>query len=213
ALQLCCALLPPLSRRRLQLLVRVVVRVAHNGQLPPLQPPMDNRSLMLESLWRCVLRPRDPSRLDEVLCRRALDFIARNHALVLRPPVHLLAGPQPRAAPVTRGLQDPGREPQLRPSHWFCRQISVSEFRAQGQSESRAALLALLDGLLDDGRMNQREKQRKIKQFRKAYPDVYRSRFPDAAGCSPAPPPRAPRRPPLLALKGALPNPFNRVRF
>lgn len=46
ALQISCLLLPPENRKRLQLLVRMMVRISFNKDLPPLSESVRTRNLV-----------------------------------------------------------------------------------------------------------------------------------------------------------------------
>ena len=46
ALQLCCLLLPPPNRRKLQLLMRMISRMSQNVDMPQLHDAMGTRSLV-----------------------------------------------------------------------------------------------------------------------------------------------------------------------
>lgn len=46
ALQISCLLLPPENRKRLQLLVRMMVRISYNNDLPPLSESVRTRNLV-----------------------------------------------------------------------------------------------------------------------------------------------------------------------
>lgn len=46
ALQVCCLLLPPPNRRKLQLLMRMISRISQNGDMPQLHDAMGTRMLV-----------------------------------------------------------------------------------------------------------------------------------------------------------------------
>lgn len=50
ALQVCCLLLPPANRRKLQLLMRLMAKVCANPTLPPLNNTIGARTLVKHSL-------------------------------------------------------------------------------------------------------------------------------------------------------------------
>lgn len=60
----------------------------------------------------------------------------------------------------------------------FCRQISPEEFEYQRTHGSQEALAALLEEVITDTKLSNKEKKKKLKQFQKSYPEVYQERFP-----------------------------------
>lgn len=51
ALQLCTLLLPPASRRKLQLLMRMMSRISQNVDMPRLHPAIGTRTLVRSKRW------------------------------------------------------------------------------------------------------------------------------------------------------------------
>ncbi|KAL8598358.1 hypothetical protein ACOMHN_047679 [Nucella lapillus] len=62
----------------------------------------------------------------------------------------------------------------------FARPVSTEQYEASKRSHSHNALVALLDAMVRDGSVVPRERRRRLKQFQKTYPQIYRQRFPDA---------------------------------
>lgn len=60
----------------------------------------------------------------------------------------------------------------------FCRQISPEEFEYQRAYGSQEPLAALLEEVIVDDKLSNKEKKKKLKQFQKSYPEVYQERFP-----------------------------------
>ncbi|KTF78610.1 hypothetical protein cypCar_00022021, partial [Cyprinus carpio] len=89
ALQLCTLLLPPASRRKLQLLLRMISRMSQNVDMPRLHDVIGTRTLLVQTFSRCVLRCEEVDDLDELLATRLLSFLMDHHQEVLEVPVYL----------------------------------------------------------------------------------------------------------------------------
>ncbi|KAG8536178.1 hypothetical protein GDO81_026973, partial [Engystomops pustulosus] len=89
ALQLCCLLLPPPNRRKLQLLMRMISRMSQNVDMPRLHDAMGTRSLMIQTFSRCVLCCSEEVDLDELLATRLVSFLMDHHQEILQVPCYL----------------------------------------------------------------------------------------------------------------------------
>nr|XP_044605217.1 DEP domain-containing protein 1A isoform X2 [Equus asinus] len=89
ALQLCCLLLPPPNRRKLQLLMRMISRMSQNVDMPQLHDAMGTRSLMIHTFSRCVLCCAEEVDLDELLAARLVSFLMDHHQEILQVPSYL----------------------------------------------------------------------------------------------------------------------------
>ncbi|XP_076976758.1 DEP domain-containing protein 1A isoform X2 [Tamandua tetradactyla] len=89
ALQLCCLLLPPPNRRKLQLLMRMISRMSQNVDMPQLHDAMGTRSLMIHTFSRCVLCCAEEVDLDELLAARLISFLMDHHQEILQVPSYL----------------------------------------------------------------------------------------------------------------------------
>ncbi|XP_033007732.1 DEP domain-containing protein 1A isoform X2 [Lacerta agilis] len=121
ALQICCLLLPPSNRRKLQLLMRMITRISENVDMPRLHDAVGTRSLM-----EC---------LGEELST-------------------------------------------IFPTYSYCERITSQEFDAQKIFTSQAAVAELLESIIKDRKLTVKDKKKKLKQFQKEYPEIYRNRFP-----------------------------------
>uniref|UniRef100_A0ACB8F4W2 Uncharacterized protein n=1 Tax=Sphaerodactylus townsendi TaxID=933632 RepID=A0ACB8F4W2_9SAUR len=89
ALQICCLLLPPPSRRKLQLLMRMISRMSENVDMPRLHDTVGTRSLMIQTFSRCVLRCEEEVDLDELLAVRLVAFLMDHHQDIFEVPTYL----------------------------------------------------------------------------------------------------------------------------
>ncbi|XP_059359921.1 DEP domain-containing protein 1A isoform X2 [Carassius carassius] len=177
ALQLCTLLLPPASRRKLQLLLRMISRMSQNVDMPRLHDVIGTRTLLVQTFSRCVLSCEEVDDLDELLATRLLSFLMDHHQEVLQVPVYLRNAVEDHISYLKSLTTYPGSGVAMA-TYSFCRQISTQEFEEQKLSVSQTALADLLESLIKDKTMSVKEKKKKLKLFQKEYPDIYSRRFP-----------------------------------
>ncbi|XP_059197818.1 DEP domain-containing protein 1A [Centropristis striata] len=189
ALQLCTLLLPPTSRRKLQLLMRMMSRISQNVDMPRLHPAIGTQTLMVHTFSGCVLGSAEECDLDELLATRLVSFLMDHQESILSVPEFLLSAigdhiQYLRSAQVpTDGVSNiDGGDPVCvpMPIYTFCRQISGAEFEQQKLESSQKAMEELLELLLSDQNMSEKDRRKKLKQFQKQYPDIYSRRFPSS---------------------------------
>ncbi|KAM4640652.1 DEP domain-containing protein 1A isoform 2-T2 [Discoglossus pictus] len=176
ALQLCCLLLPPPNRRKLQLLMRMISRMSQNVDMPRLHDAMGTRSLMIQTFSRCVLCCAEEVDLDELLATRLVSFLMDHHQEILQVPCFLQTAVQDHIQYIQRlHFKEAATED---PAYYFCKQISTREFEEQKLATSQAAIVELLENIVKDKNLTTKDKKKKLKQFQKEYPEIYHSRFP-----------------------------------
>ncbi|XP_070765363.1 DEP domain-containing protein 1A [Enoplosus armatus] len=189
ALQLCTLLLPPASRRKLQLLMRMMSRISQNVDMPRLHPAIGTRTLMVHTFSGCVLGCAEECDLDELLATRLVSFLMDNQQSILSVPEYLLSAINDhiqylRTAQVPiDGVSDvDGGDPVCTPMpiYAFCHQISGAEFEQQKLASSQKAMEELLEILLTDQNISEKDRRKKLKQFQKQYPDIYSRRLPSS---------------------------------
>ncbi|CAH1277058.1 DEPDC1B [Branchiostoma lanceolatum] len=164
ALQLCCLLAHPNDYRKLQLLARFMTTVANNPSLT-LHPSLPARTLMLKIFTWCIVRGSSHQQNQY-----AYDFGAMQMAsYLLDHHKDILVSPPDLQHRVQRLLHRSRPEQRVT----FCKQISCEEFENQKLSLSQHALGELLQSILHDTRMPNKVRQRKLKQFKEIYPDIY----------------------------------------
>ncbi|XP_034870368.1 DEP domain-containing protein 1B isoform X1 [Mirounga angustirostris] len=215
AFQICCLLLPPENRRKLQLLMRMMARICLNKEMPPLCDGFGTRTLMVQTFSRCILCSKDEVDLDELLAARLVTFLMDNYQEILKVPLALQTSIEERVAHLRRvQIKYPGADMDITlsaPS--FCRQISPEEFEYQRAYGSQEPLAALLEEVITDATLSSKEKKKKLKQFQKSYPEVYQERFPTPESEALLFPEKPKPKPQLLmwALKNPF-QPFQRTR-
>lgn len=183
ALQLCCLLLPPPNRRKLQLLMRMISRMSQNVDMPQLHDAMGTRSLMIHTFSRCVLRCAEEVDLDELLAARLVSFLMDHHQEILQVPSYLQTTVEEHLDYLRRGHVCIIKNPSdvliaPLPTYSYCKQISAQEFEEQKVSTSQAAIAELLENIIKNKSLPLKEKRKKLKQFQKEYPLIYQKRFP-----------------------------------
>ncbi|KAK2107180.1 DEP domain-containing protein 1A [Saguinus oedipus] len=166
ALQLCCLLLPPPNRRKLQLLMRMISRISQNVDMPRLHDAMGTRSLMIHTFSRCVLCCAEEVDLDELLAARLVSFLMDHHQEVLQVPSYLQTAVEKHLDYLKKGhIENPGDglfAPL--PTYSYCKQISAQEFDEQKVSTSQAAIAELLENIIKNKSLPLKEKRKKLKQ-------------------------------------------------
>ncbi|XP_039694492.1 DEP domain-containing protein 1A isoform X3 [Pteropus medius] len=180
ALQLCCLLLPPPNRRKLQLLMRMISRMSQNVDMPQLHDTMGTRSLMIHTFSRCVLCCSEEVDLNELLAARLVSFLMDHHQEILQVPSYLQSAVEKHLDYLKKGhIKNPGDELIAPlPTYSYCMQISAQEFDEQKVSTSQAAIAELLENIIKNKSLPLKEKRKKLKQFQKEYPLIYQKRFP-----------------------------------
>ncbi|XP_058495158.1 DEP domain-containing protein 1A isoform X2 [Solea solea] len=187
ALQLCTLLLPPASRRKLQLLMRMMSRISQNVDMPRLHPAIGTRILMVHTFSGCVLGSAEECDLDELLATRLVSFLMDHQQSILSVPEYLFSAINDHIqylrtaqVPIESLTNLDGDDPIYAPVpvFAFCRQISGAEFEQQKQTSSHEAMEELLEIMLTDQNISEKNRRKKLKQFQKQYPDIYSRRFP-----------------------------------
>ncbi|KAF0041777.1 hypothetical protein F2P81_005309 [Scophthalmus maximus] len=173
ALQLCTLLLPPSSRRKLQLLMRMMSRISQNVDMPRLHPAIGTRTLTVHTFSGCVLGSSEECDLDELLATRLVSFLMDHQQTILSVPEYLLSAINDHVqylrtaqVPIDGGFNIDGVEPVCVPVpvFAFCRQISGAEFEQQKQASSQQAMEELLEILLTDQNISEKNRRKKLKQ-------------------------------------------------
>ncbi|XP_061489383.1 DEP domain-containing protein 1A isoform X2 [Rhineura floridana] len=180
ALQICCLLLPPPNRRKLQLLMRMISRMSENVDMPQLHDAVGTRSLMIQTFSRCVLCCEEEVDLDELLAIRLVSFLMDHHQEILEVPTYLQVAVQEHIETLkTTQMEFLGEElSTIFPTYSYCKRITSQEFDEQKIYTSQAAVAELLESIIKDKKLSLKDKKKKLKLFQKEYPQIYQNRFP-----------------------------------
>ncbi|XP_028661273.1 DEP domain-containing protein 1B-like isoform X1 [Erpetoichthys calabaricus] len=215
ALQVCCLLLPRDNRRRLQLLMRMMTKICRNIEIPPLNNAIGNRTLMVQTFSRCILRSEDEVDLDELLATKLVTFMMDNSDEILKVPGKLQTMVEEHLSHLRRvQIKYAGADADASfVSHSYCKRISKEEFEEQRTSSAQVPMAELLEEIIKDTELSVKEKKKKLKQFQQSYPEVYRKRFPTVESEKSLFPEKPKIKPQLMffALKKPF-QPFQRTR-
>ncbi|XP_066492022.1 DEP domain-containing protein 1A [Tiliqua scincoides] len=179
ALQICCLLLPPPNRRKLQLLMRMISRMSENVDMPRLSDAVGTKSLMIQTFSRCILCCEEVD-FDELLATRLVSFLMDHHHEILGVPTYLQVAVQDHIETL-KTIQGECLEEEMStifPTYSYCKRITSREFDEQKVSTSQAAITELLESIIKDRHLSLKDKKKKLKQFQKEYPQIYQNRFP-----------------------------------
>nr|XP_006626875.1 PREDICTED: DEP domain-containing protein 1B isoform X1 [Lepisosteus oculatus] len=215
ALQVCCLLLPPENRRKLQLLMRLMARILQNTKIPPLNNAIVTRTLMVQTFSRCILCSADEVDLDELLATKLVTFMMDHYEDILKVPNRLQKSVEEHLSQLQRvQIKYAGADADASfVSHSYCKQISKEEFEEQRANSTQAPMAELLEGIIKDTELSVKDKKKKLKQFQKSYPDIYKMRFPTAESEAALFPEKPKLKPQLMFFKLKKPfQPFQRTR-
>ncbi|XP_076034655.1 uncharacterized protein LOC143021201 isoform X2 [Oratosquilla oratoria] len=159
ALQLLLLLLPPVRRRKLHLLLLMMNKASNNDKLS-LDPQHTTRALMLNTMARSILLCDQEADYDEVLAVRIVTFLMDYHEQVMKPPQEL-------SVLVHRKISQMHKD-----------QVSQNQYEKQRLTGSQLFLTELLDQILQNPKLTDKERKKKLKEFKTLYPEIYRVRFP-----------------------------------
>ncbi|MBN3316569.1 DEP1B protein, partial [Atractosteus spatula] len=215
ALQVCCLLLPPENRRKLQLLMRLMARILQNTKIPPLNNAIGTRTLVVQTFSRCILCSADEVDLDELLATKLVTFMMDHYEDILKVPSRLQKSVEEHLSQLQRvQIKYAGADADASfVSHSYCKQISKEEFEEQRANSTRAPMAELLEGIIKDTELSVKDKKKKLKQFQKSYPDIYKMRFPTVESEAALFPEKPKLKPQLMFFTLKKPfQPFQRTR-
>ncbi|XP_077383128.1 DEP domain-containing protein 1B-like isoform X2 [Festucalex cinctus] len=179
ALQVSTLLLPPPNRRHLQLLLRLMARVSSNSHLLSLNDTIATRTLMVQMFSPCVLVSSDEMDLDELLASKLVTFMMEHHNTIFQVPDKLRRQVEEHLSHFRRvQIKYAGSDTDFSTSPAFYKQISRVGSEEPKVIGTQTPLQELLEGLISDKELPAKDKRKRLKQFQKSYPEIYRNRFP-----------------------------------
>ncbi|XP_064122053.1 DEP domain-containing protein 1A-like isoform X2 [Macrobrachium nipponense] len=181
SIQLMILMLEPVRRRKLHLLLRMMKKMSHNEKLA-ISDKQTTRAMVLDTFTRSILLCSQEADYDELLSLRIVSFMMDNHEEIMRPP-------QDMAVVVHRKLTQMQRSQIVYDSTlWdrsmtltYCQQVSQEQYERQRLTGSQQFLVQLLDQILMNDKLSNKEKRKKLKEFKSLYPEVYKERCPQEA--------------------------------
>ncbi|XP_075039252.1 DEP domain-containing protein 1B [Mixophyes fleayi] len=179
ALQVCCLLLPAENRRKLQLLMRMMARISLNREMPPLCDTIGNRALMVQTFSRCILRSKEEMDLGELLSTKLVTFMMDNGQDILTVPSSLKKSVEDYVTHQRRvQIKYPGADTDTIHQPTFVQPKMKHEYEYQKLSKPQDPVKVVLEGIINNNQLSSKEKKKKLKQFQRAHPQVYKERFP-----------------------------------
>ncbi|KAM4614963.1 DEP domain-containing protein 1B-like [Polymixia lowei] len=169
ALQVSCLLLPPASRRHLQLLLRFMAQVCQNPALPSLNNSIVTRTLMVQMFSHCVLGSADEVDLDELLATKLVTFMLEHHDTVLQVPSKLHHHVEEHLFQLRRIKYAGAEADSPMASQAFRQHISRLDFEEQRVLGSKEDPKSVTESLIADRKRSSKDKRRRLKQFQKSY--------------------------------------------
>ena len=169
--KLLALLLPPSYRRRLQLLLKFILKISLNHNLT-LDSNTSNRNIALDTFLEVILRPSNMSRHNRELSVHIVEYFLDHYEQVWTPPQDLRREVEEQVyrSLVSRRLEA-GEDPY---PVTYCEQVTRNQYEENRLTGSQAALKDLLETILRDQKMEKKCKKRKLKKFKEAYPDMWR---------------------------------------
>ena len=169
--KLLALLLPPSYRRRLQLLLKFILKISLNHNLH-LDANTSNRNIALHTFLEVILRPSSMSRHNRELANNIVQYFLDHYEQVWTPPQDLRREVEDQVyrSLVSRRLEA-GEDPY---PVTYCEQVTRNQYEENRLTGSQAALKDLLETILRDQRMERKCKKRKLKKFKEAYPEMWR---------------------------------------
>ncbi|CAG0897887.1 unnamed protein product [Cyprideis torosa] len=180
SLRLLLLMLHPDQRRRLQLLIRMMARMVNNKELV-LPGTGSKEDLLLTTFSGGILRSQTENvrAHDSDIATKVVRFLVKNHEELFRPPPDLVQEVQKKiedGQQSTRVTYESLDSQQMT----FCQKITREEYERQRMTGSQMALYDLLGQILEDETIGEKMRAKKLKKFKKQYPEIYAQKFPDS---------------------------------
>ncbi|XP_074642684.1 DEP domain-containing protein 1A-like [Tubulanus polymorphus] len=173
-LQVCCMCLPPAKKRKLHLLLRLMNKMVNNDKLR-LDDKIPIRTLVLRTFYKSIVLCSAED-VDDSVALRLTSTLVDNYEYIMCIPEQLVSDIHNKLAHMKRTKVKYTMEEPLMVS--YCEQVSIKDYEQQKLDHSQVALAGLLDNIVECQTLSQKEKKKKLKQFQKQYPDIYKQRFP-----------------------------------
>ncbi|XP_065184610.1 DEP domain-containing protein 1B-like isoform X2 [Sycon ciliatum] len=173
ALQHCLLLLPP-ERRVLLERILCFLSSCHANQQLVLDPASENIDVLLDALVPCLLQLRCDTPLA-IEAKDVVGFMSMQVADVFKVPKGIVEELQCHSSPADFDTS----------SEDSCSRVGDVDVTSQTTNISELSLLQLLDILIAGVNMTEREQKRRLREFRRVYPNLYLKRFPAADSAAP----------------------------
>ncbi|XP_067122366.1 DEP domain-containing protein 1A-like isoform X1 [Centruroides vittatus] len=176
ALQLCLLLLPSPNRRHLHLLLRMIYKILENNELN-LYNHIMTRDFLLSTFTRCIICAENEIDYNEIQALALISFLLDECEIVFQISSALKDDIALKLTEMQRGRIKYTVDDSC--SLAYCEQVSLPQYEEQKNILSQQALANLLENLISNPNMSDKEKRRKIKQFKENHLNIYLNRFPN----------------------------------
>eukprot|EP00088_Acartia_fossae_P044573 TRINITY_DN4739_c0_g1_i3.p1 TRINITY_DN4739_c0_g1~~TRINITY_DN4739_c0_g1_i3.p1 ORF type:complete len:1187 (-),score=273.56 TRINITY_DN4739_c0_g1_i3:761-4321(-) len=168
-------LVPPSKRRKLQLLLKFIRKVSLNHELK-LSSECTNREFSMSTFTTVILRPSDPYAAQHAWDNKIVNLFIDRYEQIWSPPESLRREVEDKVyrSLVNRRLEA-GEDPY---PITYCKQVTRHEYEQEKLTGAEAGLMDLLEAMLADTKMTERERCKKLKKFKESYPLLWRRKFP-----------------------------------
>ncbi|XP_077973664.1 DEP domain-containing protein 1A-like [Styela clava] len=192
ALQFCLLLLPPCSRSKLRLLLRLITKMCNNPHLVDLHDLLSTRAFVLQELSPCIIRQRPVKQqsrfsMNKDIEQKIISVFLEHTSVLMDKPTSLEKTVKEltertkleAATNLTSSMKPIAQEKSMKRQTTFCKQVTVSEYEKQRRSNLESSLKQLLEDIVHSENMTTKEKRKKLKQFQKSYPEIYKGSYPN----------------------------------
>uniref|UniRef100_A0A0N5BAH2 DEP domain-containing protein n=1 Tax=Strongyloides papillosus TaxID=174720 RepID=A0A0N5BAH2_STREA len=183
-------LLPSQTRRKLHIIIRFMNRISLNHCLK-LSKSSTNRIVILKTLTPLLIRCETD---DDIKANsKLIAFIMDKESILFHVPEQLVRDREsylcfPESAHIIRDkafkpipnktVELPGFENIIHSPVQYCEKIDEKDFNKQAK-ESEKYLEDILNEYVNNKLFSETERRKKLKEFKKWYPEIYRKHFPD----------------------------------
>ena len=175
ALQLILVILKKDKRQLLQLLLRFMIKISNNHQLH-LSSHLPTRELVIQTFVPCIFG--EETSVHEILGIRITSFLMENYSEIFKVPDGLNFEVEQRIAFRNGKRKKLYQDGEQSNDIAFCLRVTKQEYEEQKQFGTQRFLEDLLESIVHDEKINEKERKKKLKLFQKTYPEIYFSRYP-----------------------------------
>lgn len=172
-LKLLLLLVPSSNRRHLQLLIRLFYKIIQNKELCLLtKDSITLKEQIVNIFTRCIIRCQKEADYNELKSKEFVSFLI-DQCMDLFAIPELLTNEIEQTMKKLKEKKQTENGGVKNTNTNFCEKISLNEFELQRDVLSEMALSDLLESIMRDDTLTERDKLKWIKQFKMYHPDVY----------------------------------------
>lgn len=175
--QVLLVLLPPANRRQLHLLFRMIQKILRNGRLT-FDSELPTRDYLLETFVPAIFHNHPEHPFKKTTMFHLVSFMVSECEVLFQVSTTLKEEVEIKLAEMRKGRIKYSLDDSCMLT--YCELISQQQYEEQKVSVSNQALAELLENIIQDKSISEKEKKRRLKQFKINHPDVYDARFSNA---------------------------------